>query len=59
MHPDLQLNFLGHIFGVGRISNKTINASANTAHVPIHESTKAFLTACQRQFNQHVISKGF
>ena len=59
MHPGLQLNFLGHIFGVGPISNKIIDASANTAHVPIHESTEAILTACQGQFNQHVISKGF
>ena len=58
LHPHLQLNFLGHIFGVGRISNQPIDASANTAHVPIHESTEAFLAACQSQFNQQLVGKG-
>ncbi len=33
----LQLNFLGHIVGVGRIWNQPIDASANTVHVPIHD----------------------
>jgi len=59
MYPDFQLNFLGHIFRVGRIWNQPIDASADTAHVPIHESTEAFLTACQSQFNQQLVGKRF